>query len=113
MATFASLTPAQQKTLTDFTTGLLRPLAGDMGRFLTRMDAAQVAWNAQVSAVHTLLDNGAVVPDATNLVGAAASLTKEEIATIGGYMLAILSAYNTATARQNLSKACGAGNMIS
>ena len=114
MATWASLTPAQQKVITDYVGGTIRPLASQLAIVLNHMNAANIAWNAQVSAVNALLTGTEVILDNTSLVGAAQITATEltNIVTAVGGIQAILSSAGDAAHYQEYSKLCGAGNII-
>lgn len=112
MATWASLTPAQQKTVTDFML-YLRPLAGQLAITMNHLNAANVSWNASVSAVVALLTSTEVIGDTTSLIGAqpitAATLTS--IVTGTGGIEAILTSSADAAHFQTYSNLCGPGNI--
>ena len=78
MATYASLSAAQKQQIADLLM-IACPAQVEILRLARKLQPAVSAWNAGVSALIASLDNGASVPNPTNLAGAAA-LTKENIA---------------------------------
>jgi hypothetical protein len=62
-----------------------------------------------ISVILAKLDNDDVIPNNSGLIGAEPML-KSEVVTIVSYMQAVL-AYNSATHRQNLARACGEANI--
>ena len=110
MAAWSSLTPTQQKQVTDYVT-FLRGLAGQFARVMQHMDADNVSWNQTVSALVTGLDALTVIPDNTSLAGAA-PLAREDVINITGYCQSVLTSFYDAAHKGVLSSACGPSNMI-
>jgi hypothetical protein len=109
MATYASLTAAQQKVLADYDTAI-RPVAGQLARVLTRMQAVNDQYNASASAVLAALTTTETVPNTTTLAGSQ-DLLQTELVNMTSYLQNILGTYNDAPHRQAYSKAVGAGNL--
>ena len=110
MATYAELT-TEQKSILDAFVGMVRSWSGEQARTNNHGEAINDDYNAQVSAIITTLDAGALVPNESGLSGAA-SLTKEDIISIVSHIQGVQTSYNTSGHRQLWTKASGAANLI-
>ncbi|MHC4464469.1 MAG: hypothetical protein ACYS30_24015 [Planctomycetota bacterium] len=111
MALFSELTAEQQAILQHYVDVLIRPVMGELARVNNHLAAVNTDYNAQSSAILSLLDTGAVIPNGSGLAGTA-TLDKEDVITLTSYAQGVLTNYNTAGHRENFVKAAGAENTI-
>jgi hypothetical protein len=107
MATWASLTPAQQATVQTWQTlqatwASAQAKANDLGQ------EVDTEYNAVISPLN--LGSTEIVPVSSGLAGAQ-SLTYATITTIESYIQGIATSYNTVNVREVLVLACGAVNL--
>ena len=107
---YADLTNEQQRSIDDFL-ALLRPWCGEQARTNNHGDAVNTQYNANVSAILSLLDDTDEIPNKSGLAGATV-LTKSEVISIVSHIQGVLTNYNTSGHRQLWVKACGAENLI-
>lgn len=112
MATFASLTPAQQKAIIDFSTQL-RGSIGQLARLLNNVSALNASYNSTVSPILALLtgaDATTPIPDSTGLAGTM-PLTPNEMVTLVSHIQAELAINDTAHIATWV-KAAGPSNIV-
>ena len=113
MASFASLTPTQQKTITDFSTQL-RGYVADLAKVMDSLTAINDSYLGNAGPVLNLLtapDNGIAITDNTGLAGAV-PLTPYQMGLIMNQIQAVL-ATDTDANRQVWVLACGPENLVS
>lgn len=101
----------EQKGILDSFGALERGWIGDLARLMQKGDILKDSWLANVSAIVTSLDAGAVIPNSSSLAGVE-DLTKEELQSLGTYINTILTDNNTAANRQLWSRVAGPDNLI-
>ena len=111
MATFGSLTPAQQAIILNHIDLLIRPSLGQFARLLNLFAALRADGVVQTDALVASLDAGTVIPNTGNLAGAV-PMTKEEVQSVDTAVGNILTTYNTAALRQTYAKLAGAQNTV-
>lgn len=114
MAAFSTLSPTDQKRVTDYIASM-RAVAGEIARVLSHCDVyGNVSWNAGVSTLVASLD-AVPIPDGSGLAGSAL-LTPAEVTTITSHLQNLTTGTagvaNDTTHRQLWSKAAGAGNIV-
>lgn len=108
MATFASLTPAQQAQLKAFMP-LMRSATIQYVKALNRLAALDQLWTNSISSVNALLDASEVIPDTNGLDGAS-QLSHDDLVVFIADVEAVLGAKNDAAHRAFYARACGLSN---
>ena len=112
MATFASLTAAQQKAVTDFSV-MLRGSIGQLARILNSLNALNADYNSVVSPILALLtgaDSTTPIPDSTGLAGTM-PLAPADMITLTSHIQAAL-VINDAAHLSVWVKAAGPTNVV-
>ena len=112
MASFASLTPAQKKAITDFSLAL-RGSIGELARALNRENSLVASYDSTVSAILALLtgaDADMPIDDGTELAGTM-PLSPNEMVTLVSHLEAELVIYDSVHL-QTWVKAAGPSNVV-
>jgi hypothetical protein len=129
MATWASLSPAQQAQVQNYCDQVLRPVVRELARSMlhtsvevipqylvspTGLPSTMASPAADsVAGILATLAAGEVVPILTTAYPVAGSLLGSKLATYSGALNTALSTYWTATAQQDYAQIVGAPNLVS
>ena len=109
MATWENLTQ-EQRDIWQAWERDLRIAHGAFQRLLNKFDRLNTTYNAQILAILADLDDNTIVPNGTDLAGAASLDSDAETVSLVSHMQGALTSYNTTGHKNMRDKAAGGEN---